>query len=74
MLGGDGDDFVRGGDGNDRLDGGYGRDTLQGGRGADVITTDDGDPDTISCGPGRDRVVADTFDRVAGDCERVMRM
>ena len=30
--------------------------------------------DTISCGPGNDRVVAHRLDRVAGDCEEVDRL
>jgi Ca2+-binding RTX toxin-like protein len=73
VAGGAGDDFVRGGDGADRIDGGSGRDTIQGGRGDDVIRAADGQSDTISCGPGHDRVLADRTDRVASDCERVKR-
>ena len=33
----------------------------------------DGRRDRVRCGPGRDRVVADRKDRVAGDCERLSR-
>ncbi len=47
----------------DFLSGGGGNDVLSGGGGRDVIV----------CGPGRDVVHADRLDRVARDCERVMR-
>jgi hypothetical protein len=33
----------------------------------------DGEVDRISCGPGRDRVIADPQDIVASDCEVVRR-
>jgi hypothetical protein len=39
----------------------------------DIIQARDGEVDTISCGPGRDRVVADADDQVARDCEVVER-
>lgn len=82
LLGGLGDDRVQGqsgvdtlsgGGGSDRLTGGTGRDTISGGTGADVIDARDGQRDRISCGPGRDTVIADPRDRVARDCERVGR-
>jgi hypothetical protein len=38
-----------------------------------VIFARDGNLDRISCGPGRDRVVADHKDRVNRNCERVRR-
>jgi hypothetical protein len=41
--------------------------------GADSIRATNGKRDVISCGSGRDRVVADRRDRVGRDCERVTR-
>jgi hypothetical protein len=39
-----------------------------------VFVVRDGEVDTVRCGPGTaDTVVADTFDVVAPDCERVRR-
>ncbi len=79
---------AREGHGGDRLDGGPGRDrlrdrrggaTLAGGAGDDRIDARDASardrrvPDTITCGSGRDTVLADAADRVARDCERVTR-
>jgi Ca2+-binding RTX toxin-like protein len=75
--GGPGADDITGGDGNDYLlDGefrGGATDSLTGGDGNDVL-----DPfnkpahkDVITCGSGFDRVLADTKDVVAPDCERV---
>ena len=37
------------------------------------IAAADGTRDTVRCGKGRDRVVADRVDRVSRDCERVKR-
>ena len=59
--------------GADRLTGGPGNDTLSGGDGNDTISARDGARDTISCGRGRDVVVADRLDLVARDCEIVRR-
>lgn len=73
LLGGPGDDLLSGDAGNDVLVGGPGQDTLLGGAGNDTIRAVDGEPDTISCGEGRDRVFADPQDVVAGDCEVVRR-
>jgi len=42
-------------------------------RGATLVRTRDGWRDTASCGPGRDSVWADRFDRVSRDCEIVHR-
>lgn len=78
LFGGAGNDTLDGGAGADHLNGGAGRDTIKGGAGADAITggagTDtisarDGTRDTIDCGTGRDRVRADTKDRLRR-CER----
>jgi Ca2+-binding RTX toxin-like protein len=83
LLGGPGNDVLHGGRGADRVDGGPGNDVVDGGRyydrlvggsGNDLILARDGFPrDHISCGPGRDRVVADPGDVVAADCEAVVR-
>lgn len=63
LYGGRGNDRLYGGAGNDRIFGGPGNDTIYGGAGRD----------TISCGSGRDVVHADRLDRVASDCEVVIR-
>lgn len=74
LRGGPGADTLLGGGGNDRLVGGPGMDIIVGGAGNDRIFARDGEVDRISCGPGRrDRVEADRVDRVAKDCERVLR-
>jgi len=58
-------------------------DVIAGTRGADVIRARGGDdrvdvagggPDAVACGAGRDRVRASRNDRVASDCERVVRV
>lgn len=69
LLGGRGDDTVSGDAGNDIIDGGPGEDLLLGGAGNDRIRARDGAQDTISCGKGRDTVIADRNDVVARDCE-----
>jgi Ca2+-binding RTX toxin-like protein len=86
--GGAGNDRLEGGYGNDRIVGGPGRDTIIGDKSAsdcgilqscslpqgnDFIDARDGERDTISCGVGRDTVLADRQDVVSGDCERVKR-
>jgi Ca2+-binding RTX toxin-like protein len=65
-----------GGSANDRLWGGFGADTLQGGDHDDELISveDDGQVDQITCGFGRDRVIARPNDWVAGDCERIIRI
>ncbi len=70
LLGGAGDDRIDGGAGNDVITGGAGADKIDGGAGSDTIFAADGERDTIDCGPGRDRVVADSFDKVV-NCELV---
>jgi Ca2+-binding RTX toxin-like protein len=78
-----GDDEVFGGSGNDVILDDAGEDHFSGGAGDDVISVPGFGPgppglpfesDTISCGPGDDRVVAHRADRVAGDCEDVDRL
>jgi len=73
ILGLAGDDVLDGGTGNDTLVGGKGSDLLYGRAGNDVLSARDGVRDRISCGPGRDRVVADRLDVVTRDCELVVR-
>jgi Ca2+-binding RTX toxin-like protein len=69
------DDRLYGDDGADTIDGGCGTDYISGGTGIDVIQAQDGDPtDVVSCGGGVDRVTADAGDRVAKDCELVIRV
>ena len=82
LLGLGGNDVLRGGRGGDTLDGGPGADVLTGGPGRDrlfgragndVVHARDRERDTIDCGAGRDRVVADRVDRVRRGCELVSR-
>ena len=63
-------DKLYGNGGNDRLLGLGGNDVLNGGPGNDVLTGGPG-ADTLVCGPGRDIAVADSRDRIGGDCETV---
>ena len=71
IPGGAGDDRLDGGAGNDVITGGPGADRLFGGPGSDTIYAADGERDTVDCGAGRDRVVADSFDKVV-NCEVVV--
>ncbi|MCW2925644.1 MAG: outer rane adhesin like protein [Thermoleophilia bacterium] len=76
LIGGVGNDRLLGGAGNDRLQGGAGNDVLSGGAGNDVITAADGartERDVVVCGAGTDTVSANATDRVATDCEHVIR-
>jgi len=88
MRGEEGRDIVDGDSGSDRLFGGAGPDwlnmgdfgevaknTLSGGDGDDALIANNRPArrDIVSCGSGFDRVVADTKDQVASDCERVRR-
>jgi Ca2+-binding RTX toxin-like protein len=69
--GGPGNDLITGGAGADLLLGGPGHDLLRGRAGRDRIFASDGARDVITCGPGRDFVVADRRDFVAANCEIV---
>lgn len=83
--GGAGPDVLDGGYGDDQIVGGAGPDRisadLAGGdcgplwckypSGNDVVDARDGEADSVSCGPGTDRVLADSVDTVAPDCETV---
>jgi hypothetical protein len=71
VQGGPGNDELGGGFGDDVLDGGPGSDFLEGGAGNDLIRSRDGVRDSVSCGAGRDTVIADAVDFVAADCERI---
>jgi Ca2+-binding RTX toxin-like protein len=88
MRGEEGRDIVDGDSGSDRLFGEAGPDwlnmgdfgevaknTLSGGDGDDALIAINRPArrDIVSCGGGFDRVVADTKDQVASDCERVRR-
>jgi hypothetical protein len=68
LLGYGGRDRLYGGFGNDILVGGKGKDVISGGPGNDKIRARDGERDTISCGSGRNTVVADDLDALARDC------
>jgi Ca2+-binding RTX toxin-like protein len=48
-------------------------DELSGAAGADRFRVRDGEVDLVHCGDGFDRVLADQFDQVDGDCELVRR-
>jgi Ca2+-binding RTX toxin-like protein len=85
-LGGSGNDYIDGGFGSDEISGGDGSDYLLDGEGeggaTDLLTGGDGNDvldvingpakrDIVTCGNGFDRVLADTEDLVAPDCEKV---
>ncbi len=87
LLGGPGNDYVLGGKGSESVVGGEGNDLLSdpgdrefskdrysGGPGNDVIDVVHfrGASDRVVCGSGFDRVVADSNDVVAPDCEKVV--
>ena len=87
LLGGPGNDFVLGGKGSESVVGGEGndllsdpgdrefsKDTYSGGPGNEVIDVVHfrGASDRVICGSGFDRVVADSNDVVAPDCEKVV--
>ena len=72
LIGGTGSDYLSGGDDADRLVGGPGRNKLFGGAGSDTIEAANGVRETVDCGRGRDRAVADRADKLFR-CERVTR-
>ena len=74
LFGFGGRDVLYGLSGPDTLVGGTGADRLFAGAGNDTILARDRARDTIVCGSGRDLVRADPTDRVARDCERVIRV
>jgi Ca2+-binding RTX toxin-like protein len=75
IAGGYGRDRIGGGPAKDSIDGGAGRDVLFGHQGNDRIVSRErrDEPDRVSCGSGRDTVIADRNDRISRDCERVVR-
>ncbi len=87
LDGGAGADAIDGGYGDDTITGGPGQDRisadLAGGDcgpewcklpyGNDTINVRDGETDTVTCGAGVDRVLADPQDVVGSDCEQVDR-
>ncbi len=79
LIGGLGNDTLTGAAGRDNLTDSRGRDRFSGGAGIDRIDSRDTRladrraADRILCGSGRDVVFADARDRVARDCERVVR-
>jgi hypothetical protein len=74
VSGDEGNDRLDAGPGNDIVDGGLGIDVIQGGDGDDRLISRDGLRDRVLCGPGGDRVEADTVDEVDSDCESVARV
>lgn len=66
------DDRICGRSGPDRIAGLEGADRIASGPGNDVITGGPG-KDSVSCGAGFDRVKVGGADRVAPDCERIVR-
>jgi hypothetical protein len=81
IASGSGNDVVEGGPGRDRIQTGAGWDLVRAGPGADrvyagrsrdVVDAADGERDVVDCGPGRDSVLADRFDRLVS-CEGVRR-
>jgi RTX calcium-binding nonapeptide repeat (4 copies) len=73
IFGGPGADRITGGPANDAITGDEGADTVRAGAGDDEVRLRDGIADLVRCGPGNDRVLADTFDDVGEDCESVQR-
>ena len=82
---GAGDDTIEGGNGDDAITGGPGRDTINADaaadscnflvcrlpHGNDTVNVRDGEADSVECGVGTDRVIADAADTVAPSCETV---
>jgi Ca2+-binding RTX toxin-like protein len=73
IVGTEFDDRICGRRGADMIEPGAGNDTVDAGAGNDVIDVRGGGLDTVRCGTGVDRVLADRRDVVASDCERVRR-
>ncbi|MDQ3742618.1 MAG: hypothetical protein M3389_16935, partial [Actinomycetota bacterium] len=85
--GGAGADKLDGGYGDDTIVGGPGRDQISADLatgdcgplwckypyGNDVVEARDGEADSITCGAGDDKLIADGADTVAPDCEKVER-
>jgi Ca2+-binding RTX toxin-like protein len=69
------EDTLDGGPGGDRLFAGWGPDVVDAGAGNDVIAAheNDGQVDSVDCGPGRDTAIISRKDQVFG-CETVRRV
>lgn len=65
-------DTLRSFAGADEVVPGAGKDVVDSGPGADLVRARDGGRDVVRCGSGRDRVLADSRDVIARDCERVV--
>jgi Ca2+-binding RTX toxin-like protein len=79
VHGGDGVDVMNGGAGNDTLDdaprgGATAGDHLNGGAGNDDIYSRDGKRDYVDCGSGNDIAKADHKDKVAANCEKIVKI
>jgi Ca2+-binding RTX toxin-like protein len=79
VHGGDGVDVMNGGAGNDTLDdaprgGASAGDKLNGGAGNDDIFSRDGKRDYVDCGSGNDIAKVDSKDKVAANCERIVKV
>jgi Tol biopolymer transport system component len=72
IRGTDSNNDICGRKGSDRIFGLAGNDRILAGAGNDVIIPGPG-RDAVFCGDGADRVIADSPDRIAPDCERVSR-
>lgn len=68
LRGGAGADTIDAGAGADDITGGTGRDAVFAGEGDDLVETDDGIPEIVDCGGGRDLIAADARDALIG-CE-----
>ena len=66
-------DDIRATEGPDQIRPRGGRDLVDAAGGDDRVNVHGGGADRVSCGAGRDVVVADRDDRVGGDCEKVKR-
>lgn len=73
LWGNRGRDVLVGGSGGDIIDPGPNIDRVLADDGADRLLLRDGVADVASCGPGRDVVFADRRDKVAENCESVLR-
>ncbi len=73
ISGGSGVDNIQGGSGRDTIHAGTGKDSVFAGSGNDSVSTRDGSRDSVDCGTGRDTARVDRRDKVAGNCERVIR-
>ena len=73
LFGTPGDDTLFGRSRGDVIDPGPGFDRVFAGGGPDRIVVNDGFPDVVRCGEGKDIVFAEYRDVVARDCERVRR-